>query len=201
MINKKLETAIVKNWDGLHSQPRFLPKYPSESVVRFVLTQFSHEAAERKRARILDLGCGGGRHTLLLAREGFKAYGTDISAKGLNFTKGLLKQKQLTAVLRRAPMEHQPFRNEFFDGIIAFASLYYNDFTGYKKAVAEIYRLLRKGGRALIVTRSVDDYRFGKGESLGKNTFLVDIPETNEKGLLLHFIGEKEIDLYFHRFS
>ena len=36
--------------------------------------------------RVLDLGCGAGRHLVYLAQQGFEMYGTDVDPHGLDVT-------------------------------------------------------------------------------------------------------------------
>lgn len=188
-------------WDNLHSYERFRPKYPSDHVVRFTFTQFSRELDKRKDIKILDLGCGAGRHTIFLAQEGFETYATDFSEEGLNHLKKSLTYKRLTATLQKADMEKQPFVDNFFDGIISFGVFYYNNLEGYKNAISETYRILKKGGRALVITRTTDDYRYGKGMELEKNTFLLYLEDTNEKNMTNHFLDRDEIKELFGKFN
>lgn len=187
-------------WGGLHRQPRHQLRYPSESVIRFVMTHFPSERNERARTRILDLGCGAGRHTLFLAREGFQVYGTDVSATGLEFTRALLASEGLSATLQQASMDRQPFPAGFFDGIVAYGVLLLNNHQGFKATVAEMHRLLQEGGRALVVTRSTADYRFGRGQQIDAYTFRLEIPETDETGMINHFLDEPRVHEIFSAF-
>jgi ubiquinone/menaquinone biosynthesis C-methylase UbiE len=201
MRNNNLSVAMKKGWEDLHSKERFQPKYPSDHVVRFVFANFSRNLNERKRIKILDLGCGAGCHTVFLVKEGFSVYATDISEPGLKVTKKRLKENSLKAVLKNASMEKQPFEDNFFDGIISFGVFYYNNGAGYQKAVSELYRILKKGGRAFIFTRTTDDYRFKKGKETEKNTFVLDIEDTNEKGMAQHFLDKEDIKKVFGKFE
>jgi len=45
-----------------------------------------------KAKKILDLGCGTGRHVIALAKRGFEVYGIDTAKKALNLTKERLKE-------------------------------------------------------------------------------------------------------------
>ena len=71
----------------------------------------------------------------------------------------------------------------------------------YQKSVSEMYRILKKGGQALVFSRTTDDYRFGKGKEIEKNTFELKIGDTNEKDMLLHFLDREEINEIFNAFS
>ena len=52
------ESRTVHLWENLYSQQGLGPKYPQDSVVRFV---FNNLKAGQK---VLDLGCGAGRHAI-----------------------------------------------------------------------------------------------------------------------------------------
>jgi len=188
-------------WNILHKKERFQPKYPSEHVVRFVFTQFPRNLKERNNLQILDLGCGAGRHTTFLAKEGFQTYATDISEEGLKVVGKRLKDEKLQAILKKASMQKQPFSDNFFYGVISFGVFYYNNLEGYQRAISELYRVLRKDGVAFIFTRTTDDYRYGKGDEIDKNTFVLDIEDTNEKGMVMHFLDRAEINEIFNRFN
>lgn len=200
-MNNKLSVEIKGKWEDMHSKERFQPKYPNDHVVRFVFGQFPKDLKERSRFKILDLGCGAGVHTVFLAKEGFQTYATDISGTGLNVTKKRLKENKLTATLKSASMENQPFEDNFFDGVISYGVFYYNDSEGYQKSVDEVYRILKKGRKAFIFTRSADDYRFGKGKEIEKNTFVLNISETNEKDMIMRFLNKGDINKVFSKFE
>jgi len=194
-------TIMEDKWNELHLMERFQPKYPSEHVVRFVFTQFPRNLKERSNLKILDLGCGAGRHALFLAREGFQTYATDISEEGLKVVEKRLKDEKLQGTLKKGNMEKQLFSDNFFDGIISFGVFYYNNLEGYRKAVSEMYRILKKDGKALVFTRTTDDYRYGKGKQVEKNAFILDIEDTNEKGMVMDFLDRAEINEIFGKFN
>lgn len=200
-MENNLTGITKKEWEGLHSQERFQPKYPSEHVVRFMFSQFSRDLKERGQLKILDLGCGAGVHTIFLAKEGFCVYATDISETGLAVVKKRLLENNLKAVVKNTSMESQPFEDDFFDGAISFGVFYYNNREGYQKAVDELYRVLKRGGKVFIFTRTTDDYRFGKGKEIEKNTFVLDVPETNEKNMAMHFLDKEDINKIFSKFK
>jgi ubiquinone/menaquinone biosynthesis C-methylase UbiE len=190
-----------EKWEVLHSQPRFRPQYPNESVVRFMFANFPTDLEQRKQLKILDVGCGGGRHVKLFAEQGFAAYGTDLSGEGIRQTKIMFAKHNLTAELMQCDMTKLPYDNNFFDGAISFGVFYYSDSKKVKKAISELYRTLKDGGRALINMRTTNDYRFGKGEQMEENTFILTISETNEEGMPVHFLTEEAVYEYFSQFS
>ena len=116
----------MNTWDALHQQERFRPKYPLDHIVRQVLTQFPRDREKRKEMKILDLGCGAGRHVVFLAQEGFQAYGTDLSKEGLKHTQERLESEGLYGTIQQAVINNQPYPNNYFDGILCVGVIYYN---------------------------------------------------------------------------
>lgn len=194
-------TDVEKKWDGLYKLERFGLQYPSEIVVRFLFTNFPADKRERENLKILDLGCGGGRHVKLFAEQGFDVSGTDFSKEAVVQAEKMLKRFNLSAELQQSDMTSLPYEDNFFDGIVSFGVFYYADSAGMKKAIAELYRVLKKNGKALIQTRTTGDYRFGKGKEIEKNTFILDVEETNERGMTIHFLTKEDVYDYYSRFS
>ncbi len=94
-------------------------------------------------AKVLDLGCGPGFETQTLAAKGFAAEGFDLSD-------GLLKiarQKLPSATFTQGDMQTTlPYRNEYFDGVFAKASLLHIPKEKIGLVFAEISRILKVGG-------------------------------------------------------
>lgn len=188
-------------WNALNSQKQFQLKYPSEHVIRYISSYFTDDKSLRKDTKIADIGCGCGRHTVLLAKEGFNTYASDISESAIKATKRSLHENNVDAVLHLADTKKLSFPNNFFDGVISFGSIYYNDIIGYKKSISEIYRILKQYGVAFFVLRTTNDYRYGKGTNIETCTYKLDTNETNEEGMIIHFIDRNEIDILFNKFT
>jgi len=190
---------MKNSWHLLHNQSRFLPKYPSEDVVRFVFTHLQN-LAKNGQNKILDLGCGGVRHTKLLAQEGFSTYASDFSTTGLQHTAKTIKQCDLHAELIKADMHKLPFINGSFDGLVAFGCLYYTDWQGIQEAVNEIHRVLKNNGVAFIQVRTKKDCRFNQGIQIDDKTFQLATNDTNEKGMRNCFLDENDVNKLFKIF-
>jgi SAM-dependent methyltransferase len=136
-----------------------------------------------------------------LCELGFQTFGVDISDEGLRHCRAWLDSLHYHATLQRASMSRLPFAGGCFDLAISSSVYYYADAAGMAEAVAELHRVLVKGGRALVVLRSVDDYRYGKGEALEAKTFRLEIDDTNERGTVQHFLDEADVPVLFRQFS
>src|SRR3954467_3399562 len=94
--------------------------------------------------RILDCGCGTG-HNLAMLRQYGRAWGIDLTWSGLARARTLGEHG-----VARASVADLPFANEQFDLVTSFDVLYALDDTVERKALDEMYRVLRPGGQVLI---------------------------------------------------
>lgn len=201
MKNSKKLQHIKTLWDHLHKEPRFRPVYPNESVVRFLMRNYQKVLINRNGIKALDLGVGGGRHTKLLCELGFNVFGLDISMIGLKYTKEEIAKDYFDAGLAQASMNKLPFKNGSFNAVISYGVFNYGNQNEMQMAIQEVHRILTPNGKAFVMLRTTDDYRFGKGEQLETNTFILKIHETNEYGTVQHFLDEKAVREYFSSFS
>jgi SAM-dependent methyltransferase len=105
------------------------------------------------RARILDCGCGTGANLALLARFG-RAYGFDLSEVGLRIARGSGRPS-----IARATVTAAPFPNATFDVVTSFDVLYSLDERDETCAVAEMYRVLKPGGFAVVNVAAMEMLR------------------------------------------
>jgi cyclopropane fatty-acyl-phospholipid synthase-like methyltransferase len=76
--------------------------------------------------RVLDLGCGSGRHLVYLAKQGFNVYGIDNSKSGIEIGKNWLKKEGLKANLKIGDIyKNLPYPDDFFDAIISTQTLHH----------------------------------------------------------------------------
>jgi len=185
---------VLATWDELFKKEEHRWRRPSELVVEFT------KVLRRCRAgRVLDVGCGAGRHLVFLARQGFQLYGVDLSPTGLSHARAWAEEEGLEVELRRADMTFLPYRDGFFDGVVCVFSIYHGTLAQVRKAVAEIRRVLRPGGAALIMFKSRESYRFGRGRQIEPNTFLAD--EGDDAGALHHYSDRAEVEGLLSGFS
>jgi SAM-dependent methyltransferase len=188
------------HWDQLHKEPRFRPIYPNDHVVRFLMT--NRELLEKHHpARFLDIGLGAGRHTKLAAELGFRAFGMDISFVGLQHARERLFTASLQASLSQASMIALPYMDCTFVVVLSYGVFYYGTANEMRQALAEVHRILVPGGKAFVILRTTDDYRFGKGVQTEHNTFQLSIAETNELQSTQHFLAAADVPAYFARFA
>jgi SAM-dependent methyltransferase len=149
--------------------------------------------------RILDLGCGNGRHVVALAKAGFSPIGFDISSSGLGLTRAWLAEECLQASLVAADMRQGfPFATGSFDGILSTQVIHHALLSESRVTIAEIWRILAKGGIAFVTVAGwkQDGERY---QEIEPGTY---VPlDGTEKGLPHHFFTEEELHSEFGRFQ
>jgi len=183
----------MSTWDELFKREEFRWQEPHQRVVEFVPL-----LKEGGFHRIYDLGCGTGRHLVFLAREGFEVHGTDISERGLEFASKWLKREGLQAELKQADMTSIPYPEGFFDAVISIYVIYHNTLANMKKTIAEIHRVLRPGGLALLTFISKNDYRYGDGNQIEPDTFAPSMGP--DRGTPHHYSDRVEIEALLGQF-
>src|SRR5262245_29513915 len=122
----------------------------------FVIPLLRQAAAGRTHTgstRLLDCGCGTGGNLTLLNQFG-RAYGFDLSAVGLRI--GRRSGRTLTA---RASVAAAPFPDASFDIVTSFDVLYSLDEATERRAIAEMFRLLKPGGCAIVNVAAMEILR------------------------------------------
>jgi SAM-dependent methyltransferase len=94
--------------------------------------------------RILDAGCGTGGNAIFLRRYG-QVIGFDLAAEALE-----LGGARLPGVLARGSVQAIPFADARFDVVTSFDVLYHRAVPDEARALSEMRRVLRPGGRLLI---------------------------------------------------
>lgn len=154
--------------------------------------------------RILDLGCGIGRHTVALTLLGFAVTATDISPSGVKTCAAWLVREGLSATLACHEMGTLPFPNCTFDGLVAYNVIYHATLTGMRRILAEALRVLCPGGRLYATVIACEDSKVatcqagvkaGKCSEIEPFTFVYprfdDAPD--DKYLPHHYCDEAEV--------
>ncbi len=104
--------------------------------------------------KILDLGCGFGRHTKIFARNRLFAVGVDYSPAMLQRAVEV-SGAGLAPYYVRASMHRLPFR-EAFDAVVSLYTSfgYFEDPAENRRTLLEAFTVLKRGGRFLLDTAS-----------------------------------------------
>jgi ubiquinone/menaquinone biosynthesis C-methylase UbiE len=165
-----------------------------------VIVDFTNDLKREGAKRVLDLGCGAGRHSILLADEGFQVVALDISETALKTLEARLKSASIDNVtLVKHEMWDLPFVDDYFDGVICTNVLHHGKLAQIKQATKEVHRVMKRGASAFVVALSTADFRRGNGERLERNTYVFTKGE--ERGIIHHFFPRKELESFLKKFE
>lgn len=91
-------------------------KYDDENFTRGTMGEcdfIEQEAGFDKQLRILDIGCGTGRHSVELARRGYRMTGIDLSEAMLVKAREKAGKQNVTVDFQRHDARNLPFDREF----------------------------------------------------------------------------------------
>lgn len=150
---------------------------------------------QEKKEKILDLGCGTGRHSLYLAQNGFMVTATDISQKGVDVTEKKVKEYGFPIETACHDIRNIPFKDNTFDAILCSWVSGHGDVDDMKKHAKEMLRVVKTGGLIFVDYPSKEDKQYRVGIEISKDTFLDNMP--GEEKIPHHYSDKQEIlDLY-----
>jgi len=116
---------------------RYLDEVEKEIVSQFL-----------KGVSVLELGTGTARYGVFLGGKGYKFTGIDITRGMLKIAKEKCLYAGLDSSLIEMDAENLSFRDNQFDSAICIHTFQY--FKNPSKALKEVYRVLKPGGRCLV---------------------------------------------------
>jgi len=129
--------------------------------------------------RILDLSCGQGRHSLELARRGFRnVEGLDRSRYLIQRAKVQAKKECLSVKFREGEARMLPYKPDTFDTIFILGNSfgYFETINDDLRVLREVFRVLKPWGRLLIDVADGDylrqHYQPRSWEWIDKNHFV-----------------------------
>ncbi|SNT56532.1 Ubiquinone/menaquinone biosynthesis C-methylase UbiE [Actinomadura meyerae] len=127
---------------------------------------------------VLDLGCGGGRDTRLLASLGRTVIAGDYAPAMLEWARSRSREEGRTLGYLRLNALALPLRDGSVAGVWASGSLLHIPSAGMERALAEVHRVLVPSGIAAISMRAGDGEGWKEGGSLdGRRWFTFVDPD------------------------
>jgi SAM-dependent methyltransferase len=147
-----------KEWDQSYVNRDNFVFYPHEEVIRFVskfivkrigLKEFHPVHPHAAVPKVLDVGCGIGRHVFYCFQMGLDAYGIDLSNEAIHMARQWAEDqnfldsenKIVQGDIRQLPWEDGSFQYSVSHGV--FDSMY---FSIAKQAFKEVARILQTDG-------------------------------------------------------
>lgn len=203
-MNASDKQHMLETWETLNATERFQVKYPHERVVSWTFRNFDRTSASS--FRLLDLGCGAGRHSLFWLREGYQATATDIVQSAIDVSSARAEKEGFQLDVQLSGADAIGYPDASFDGLLSFGVLCYLGAAEMKNAFKEIHRVLKPGGKALIVLRGLEDDRCRRATPMGDNMFRLaalgdGAASEVEAGMVMSFLGRPDIEQLVASFS
>jgi len=98
----------------------------------------------------LEIGCNWGRWCLAAARSGYRPVGIDPSLKSIRSARRVAQQLGIQVSYLVADGRYLPFRESTFDQVFSYSVLQHLSKENVRSVLAEIHRVLCKGGQSLV---------------------------------------------------
>lgn len=150
-VERSASEAKRKEADDLCIADDIIARYQSPPADTFYALEYAYHLLGDVRGKtVLDYGCGLGDNSVLVAKHGAKVIGVDISPELIELAEKRLTQHNLaqSADFRVGSAHELPLENESVDVVFGMAILHHLDL---KLASTEVFRVLKKGGRAIFL--------------------------------------------------
>ena len=111
--------------------------------------------------RLLEVGCGLGTDLLQFAKGGALVTGVDLTPQSIELVKRRFALDGLAVDARVSDAENLPFDDASFDVVYSFGVLHHTPNT--QKAIDEVYRVLKPGGKIIIMHGQADQLIMTEG--------------------------------------
>ena len=179
---------FIVSWNNIYLNKGLEYHSPLENINDLVNLYTSN-----KRLKILDVGCGCGKHLEVLAKKGHEVYGIDISNEALNLAKDNFKKKNLDGHFTcQSIYTRLPFEANSFNFIICLRTIHHSNQKDILDLIKEFKRILVSNGMIYITIPKVNLRKkpITKIKKIANRTFLN--LEGNEKNVI-HFIYNQSI--------
>lgn len=142
----------ITRWAQLYQEDRRVHTAPTSICGQKAVSAFT----QFQKTKILNLGCGVGRDTVLFEAANLRSVGSDAAMSGLRIAKTKFSNTPLVCTDARS----LPFEEASFDGVYCFGLLH--EFTNTRAeddtllVMAEIERVLKPSGACILAVLAGD---------------------------------------------
>ena len=171
-------------------------KYPDEYVIKY----FFKEGLQNKTGKVIEFGCANGNNLSLYYQYDYDIIGIDFLETSIenanynfkNIYTSNAKYNFISTDMLSYAQNHKNINADVFTipNVISYISK--NDFIEFLKE-SKKNNLFKKDAGFFLRTRTKKDYRYGLGEEIEQDSFLISDNSTGEKGALCTCYSEYEL--------
>jgi ubiquinone/menaquinone biosynthesis C-methylase UbiE len=168
---------------------------PAPDFVQFIAWLKEHGV----NGKALDLGCGGGRHSILLAKNGFETYGIDFAESAIRLAtknSGAAGVDNLTEFKTGNALD-LTYRDGYFDVVNDDGCLHHIDPKDWSTYLHNITRVIKNGGTLRIKAFSKNCTYFEENTSATSPQWI----QLNDSGFTYFFSEENIRELFSKSFE
>ena len=194
-MKKKSELSheFDNTWESIYERGDQLNLYPYDSVVAFMMKNFSSKLRTRN-IRVLEVGCGAGNNLWFAARQGFEVYGLDASQHAIEFARKRFDKDNLSGAFEVGSFTKLPYDDDFFDVVIDRAAITNVNLNTAVTAFDDILRVLNVGG--ILYSEVFSDQASSRGVLLDDGV-LSEIEGPYSGAGHIYFYSKSEIESIF----
>jgi len=194
-------------WEESYQNKDYFVFYPHEEVIRFFakyinqrkgIATFVKKHTETGLPKVLDLGCGIGRHIIFANDMQTDAYGVDLSESAVKFAidwakkEGVLNPEEK---ILQSDITKMPFQNNFFDFIISHGVLDSMSESNCQNSILDTHRVLKPGGY-FYCDLVAGDNSFHNSDFSGEEI----VQSEHEKNTIQLYFNRNLIDNFFSKY-
>jgi ubiquinone/menaquinone biosynthesis C-methylase UbiE len=162
------QTTFQKGYKGMGMEgatARWYASLTHKSLDRFISLARRVSNEVPRGSSVLEVAPGPGYFAVELAKLGaYRITGLDISRTFVEIARSHAARTGVEVDFRLGNASHMPFEDSTFDFLVCSAA--FKNFTDPLQALEEMYRVLRPGGRALIIDLRKDATRRSINETV-----------------------------------
>jgi ubiquinone/menaquinone biosynthesis C-methylase UbiE len=148
-LTPELRARIQASFDEASADEDHFPSTIDPRIYHVKLIR--QHLGDLRGRRVLDVGCGKGRFARV-----FQEQEPEAEIWGLDISEEMLRHVPARIHTRAGSMTELPFEDAYFDGAYATESLEHA--VEIEKAVAEICRVVKPGGRIAIIDKNAEQW-------------------------------------------
>lgn len=187
-----------REWQKLYTENQDIA-YPAEGVIRILKGSFPGlKMPKTTSGKILDLGCGDGRHFPLFEQIGLKGYGTEITDHICEKLQDILTNLGIRYEdILKGTTDCLPFPDNYFDYLLSWNSCYYMTAGGcldFGKHIIEMARVIKDMGWIICSIPKKSSFIYKNSKSFEKKGYRVIAkdPWGQREGEIMRYFESRE---------